>query len=144
MKMSEIHAAMGLCNLRHIDAYIEKRRSCVNRYNEHLSDMKGLYLNQTQTGVLSNYSYYPIRINEKTFGETRDNVFERLLRMGVRTQKYYYPLVSNMALFDNGTQIYDTPIADEIAKQILVLPLYSDLNIKDVDYICKIILKHHF
>ncbi|MCL2257942.1 MAG: DegT/DnrJ/EryC1/StrS family aminotransferase [Candidatus Bathyarchaeota archaeon] len=142
MKMSELHAAMGLCNLRHINSCIEKRKNCVNRYNERLIDIKGLHLNQPQNGVVSNYTHYPIRINEKEFGETRDSVFERLSRHDITTQKYYYPLVSNMAIFDKNPSNYDTPVADEIAKQILVLPLYSELTIEDVDYVCKIILEH--
>lgn len=67
-KMNEFQAAMGLCNLRHIETEIDKRRRIVNCYREHLGNVEGLKLNMIQKDVVSNYAYFPVVIDEKKFG----------------------------------------------------------------------------
>ena len=63
--MNEFCAAMGLCNLRHVDEEIEKRKKVVKRYRSHLEGVEGIQLNVTQKDVKSNYAYFPILCEEK-------------------------------------------------------------------------------
>jgi len=140
-KMSEIHAAMGICNLRHLNEYIKKRKICVERYNEFFSGRKGLYINQPQKGVETNYSYYPLRVVKNEYGQSRDELHEKLARNNINARKYYYPLVSQFPIYDDKYNLSDTPVASCIAEQIIVLPLYSDMSIEDIDRICKVILE---
>ncbi len=67
-KMNEFCAAMGLCNLRHVDEEIAKRGQVVSRYRAHLAEISGIGLNAEQEGVKPNYAYFPIRINASQFG----------------------------------------------------------------------------
>ena len=69
-KMSEMHAAMGICNLRHIDEEIEKRKIVYKRYMENLGEVEGLQLRKKQEDVVSNYGYFPVVFDEKIFGAT--------------------------------------------------------------------------
>lgn len=64
-KMNEFCAAMGMCNLRHIDEEIEKRKKVVERYRDRLENTEGLQLNVVQSEVESNYAYFPVVFNEK-------------------------------------------------------------------------------
>lgn len=57
-KMNEFQAAMGLCNLRHIDAEIQKRKAVVERYRERLNGVEGIQLNPVQEHVMSNYAVF--------------------------------------------------------------------------------------
>ena len=140
-KLTEFAAAMGLCNLRHIDEQISLRKTAVMRYRERLCRKEGLVLCEEQPGVKSNYAYFPIRIVTDRFGVDRNTVVDKLAEKQILARKYFYPLTSAFPAFQKMYKIQETPIAKEIADQILCLPLYSDLSIQDVDLICDIILK---
>lgn len=137
-KMNEFCAAMGICNLRHIDAEIEKRRVVVERYMRNLEGKRGLHLNHQQDDVVSNYAYYPVLIDENKFGKSRDQVVATLLKHGIGARKYFYPITSEFACYRDKYDSSKTPLAIEISKNILTLPLYSDIAISEVDYICDI------
>jgi len=139
-KMNEFCAAMGICNLRHVDEEIAKRKAVVERYNSHLDGIDGVQLNAVQPDVKSNYAYYPVVFDEKVFGASRNEVFEKLAENGIGARKYFYPLTNSFSAFHSKYDVNETPAALHISKRILTLPLYADLALEDVDRICEIIL----
>ena len=138
-KMNEFCAAMGICNLRHIDDEIEKRKLVVERYRENLENIPGIQLPIPKEEVKSNYSYFPIVIDEKIFGATRNEVKEKLAENGIGARKYFYPLTNSFDCFHGKFDLDATPIALKISLRVLTLPLYADLDLEDVDMICRII-----
>lgn len=140
-KMNEFCAAMGLCNLRHVDEEIEKRKAVVERYCSHLEGVDGIQLNPVQKDVKSNYAYFPVIIDEKVFGATRNEVMDKLAEKGIGARKYFYPLTNTFECFQGKYNVLDTPVALYISKRVLTLPLYAELALDDVDRICELILK---
>ena len=140
-KMNEFCAAMGLCNLRHVDEEIAKRRAVVERYREHLEGVDGLRLNAQQPEVRSNYAYFPVVFDENLFGASRNEVMDALAQNGIGARKYFYPLTNTFECFHGKYDVDATPVALHVAKRVLTLPLYADLSMEDVDRICKIILE---
>ena len=140
-KMNEFCAAMGLCNLRHVDTEIAKRKTVVERYVEHLSEVDGIKLNPVQEDVKPNYAYFPVVIDEKVFGSSRNEVFEALAQKGIGARKYFYPLTNTFDCFHGKYDPNLTPVALHISKRVLTLPLYSDLELQEVDEICETVLK---
>lgn len=134
-KMSEFHAAMGLCNLRHLDGWLAGRKAVVERYREHLSGVPGLTILQEQEGVESNYAYFPVVFDGAKY--TRNKAAERLAAQGINARKYFFPLTNHNEAY--GFHGKETPIALHISERVLTLPLYPDLAMEDVDRICKII-----
>lgn len=141
-KMNEFCAAMGICNLRHIDGYIEKRRVIVERYRERLSQIPGIVLCKEQEEVVSNYSYFPILVEPVVYGHDRDWVFEKLEEENIFARKYFYPITSSFDCFKGQFDPQRTPVALRVSKQVLTLPLYPDLSIDMVDKICDVITKY--
>ena len=139
--MNEFCAAMGLCNLRHIDEIVLKRKAITERYRERLSDVAGLQLNIIQKDVESNYAYFPVVIDETAFGSSREEVMQYLAKHNVMVRKYFYPLTSSYKAFHRKYDVHKTPVALHISKRILTLPIYPDLSIEDVDRICDLILQ---
>lgn len=139
-KMNEFCAAMGLCNLRHVDEEIAKRKAVVERYMKHLSGVEGIQLNPEQKDVKPNYAYFPAVFDEKVFGASRNEVFEALAEQGIGARKYFYPLTNTFDCFHGKYDPNETPIALHISKRVLTLPLYADLSLENVDKICEIIL----
>ena len=140
-KMNEFCAAMGLCNLRHVDEEIAKRKAVVERYREHLSGVDGLQLNVEQPEVKSNYAYFPVVFDEKLFGSSRNEVFDALAKNGIGARKYFYPLTNTFAGFYKKAVEVKPRGARCFAREVHPLPLYADLPLEEVDRICKIVLE---
>ena len=140
-KMNEFCAAMGLCNLRHIDEEITKRKKVYERYLERLSNIDGLIISNIQKDVIPNYAYFPIIVYKDTFGKNRDEIFEELEEHNIFTRKYFYPLINDYECYKDEFDSKETPIAKKIANNVLTIPMYADLKLEDVDRICDIILK---
>ena len=140
-KMSEFQAAMGLCNLRHIQGEIAKRKAVVERYRQRLSGVPGIRLCPEQAGVESNYAYFPVVFDG--YKLDRDQIFENLKAVNILARKYFYPLTNAIECYEDlptaGAE--KTPVAAHIADRVLTLPLYADLALEDVDRICDVILK---
>ena len=139
-KMNEFCAAMGLCNLRHLDGWIAERKLADERYWERLDGVPGIRLNAPQKGVRSNYAYFPVVFDGYKYN--RDEVHARLYEHGIVARKYFYPITNSFACY-RGRPGFDpaaTPVAAHIADCVLTLPLYAGLSTEDVDRICDIIL----
>lgn len=136
-KMNEFQAAMGLCNLRHVDKEINKRKKIYERYIENLSHIKGIKLCAQQQGVISNYAYFPVVFDG--FQHTRDEVHNELKKQNIFSRKYFSPLTSNLECYRDRFTSDETPVAAYIEKRVLTVPLYADLSLKEVDKICAII-----
>ncbi len=139
-KLNEFSASMGLCNLRHVDEEIQKRKKIVERYRERLEGIDGIRLNVVQDGVKSNYSYFPVVFEEKQFGASRAEVFDRLAEHGIGARKYFYPLTNTFSCFHRRFDVSKTPAALHISKRVLTLPLYAGLGLSDVDRICDVVV----
>lgn len=140
-KMNEFCAAMGLCNLKHLEEELRKRKLAVDRYRKHLSGVEGIQLNPIQADVQSNYAYFPVVFDEKEFGASRNEVFMILAEYGIGARKYFYPLTNSFECFYGKYDPLKTPIAVHVSKRILTLPLYADLRLEEIDRICEIILE---
>jgi dTDP-4-amino-4,6-dideoxygalactose transaminase len=137
-KMNEFQAAMGICNLRHVEGEIAKRKIVVESYIERLNGVRGIRLCKPQTGVKSNYAYFPVVFDG--YKMNRDEVFEKLKAENIYARKYFYPLTNSFECYKGRFDVEKTPVAKYVADRVLTLPLYADLAIEDVDRICDIIL----
>ena len=136
-KMNEFQAAMGLCNLRHIDETIARRKQVRELYDSLLSGLDGIRILKSQPGVETNHSYYPIILTAEE--NRRDELHDALAKEGIFTRKYFYPLVTDYAWNQNRFASRRTPVARMIAERVLTLPLYPDLTAEDVTRICNVI-----
>ncbi len=137
-KMNEFQAAMGLCNLRHIDEEIAKRKLVFDRYIERLDGIKGIKLLKIKENIKHNYAYFPVMFDGYKYN--RDEVAEKLAENSIFARKYFYPLTSDFEAYRGKFPIQDTPVARYVSERVLTLPLYADLALEDVDRICDIIL----
>lgn len=133
-KMNEFQAAMGICNLRHIEDEIASRKIAFERYVERLSSNDKIKLIEFPDGLVQNYAYFPILVSD------RDGIAKALMDEGIIARKYFYPLVSENLGFGEDLALL-TPKALDASRRVLCLPLYAHLDVSDVDRICDIILK---
>lgn len=137
-KMNEFQAAMGLCNLRHIDGEIAKRKALAEHYRERLSGVPGIRLCPQNPDVRYNYAYMPVVF--EGYGAGRDEIFSALKGHNIFARKYFYPCINDYACYRDRFSADDTPVAKRIASEVLTLPLFADLSMEIVDEVCDVIL----
>lgn len=133
-KNSEMHAAMGLANLKYIDTIHQKRKALTLRYDEKLKNLKAvrpIWHNNSE----NNYSYYPIVFESE---ELMLKCIEQLKAHEIFTRRYFYPSLANSLHY---LEKQDLEVTDDIAKRVLCLPLYYDLTIEEVDLIARHLLR---
>ena len=139
-KMNEFAAAMGICNLCHIDEEIERRKCIVEKYYEYLAELPDIRLNRYKNGVKGNYAYFPVLFRSE---QIRDKVCMELSKENIYSRKYFYPLTSDAVCFKNKYKTVNLEVARDSSNRILVLPLYADLTDESVRKITEIIKKVH-
>ncbi len=128
-KMSEFGAALGLLQLRYIDAVLDRRREIDAIYREDLRDVEGIRCIDTAGRGKSNYAYFPILV-EREFGMSRDDLYGNLQKAGIYARRYFYPLISDFPMYRGLPSAHheNLPVARDTAAKILCLPIYPDLR----------------
>ena len=139
-RMNEFEAAMGICNLRHIDDEIKKRKMVVQIYDDMLGDVSGIKILKAQKDVVMNYSYYPVFFDG--YKLTRDEIQMKLANYNIFARKYFYPITPDLDCYKKMYgDIKNIPVSRHAGNTVLTLPLYADLTPNQAEHICKIILE---
>lgn len=139
-KMSEINAAFGLVQLKHIDDAMAQRQAVDSRYRTELAEVTGITLYQHECNANSNFSYFPILI-EPEYPLTRDELYEKLKENNILSRRYFYPLISNMPMY-RGLPSADTAHllqANTLAEKVLCLPIFNELTIEEQQQVIALI-----
>jgi dTDP-4-amino-4,6-dideoxygalactose transaminase len=141
-KMNELQAALGLIMLDYVEAERAKREHIMQIYKDALQDVSGIRLTFNSAGVKNSYQYFVIRIDKEQFGLSRDEVYERFKRYNVFTRKYFFPLCSEFPCYRKlpSSAAWNLPTARKIAKEVLCLPFYGELEEQKVMQICEILI----
>ncbi|SHK51932.1 DegT/DnrJ/EryC1/StrS family aminotransferase [Desulforamulus aeronauticus] len=127
-KMNEFQAAMGIVNLKYVDEQICKRKEITELYRNGFKNVQGIYFTEELEDVKQNYAYFPILIDEKKFGMTRNQLFEILKEYNIFARKYFYPLSSDYKCFEGKYKNYDLENARYVTERIMTLPIYCEVN----------------
>ncbi len=129
-KMNEVQAAMGLLQLKYIDAAIAQRAAIAKSYREKLKGIPGLSFGEDMEGVKHCYSYFPVFINRDEYGRTRNEVYEELKRHDVFGRRYFYPLISQFPTYRGleSARPGMMPVAEKVAEEVVCLPIYPGLE----------------
>jgi len=141
-KMNEFQAAMGLLQLKHIDALIEKRKNIALLYRDQLKNIEGVSFMEDFEDVKHCYSYFPVFIDKEKYGKTRDEVYDELKKNNIYGRRYFYPLISQFPTYRGLESALPgkLPIAEKTTLQVICLPIYSELNKDEILFICNVIL----
>lgn len=140
-KMNELQAAYGLVQLKHVDEYITKRKAVAEMYRNELNGIKGIRVLNDIEGIRHSYTYFPVLIDEKEYGLSRDEVYERLKHYNIYGRRYFYPLISQFPTYRGlpSAKAENLPWATFIANKVICLPIYSDLDFEIVEFIVKLL-----
>ena len=142
-KMDEMRSAYGLLNLRQVDDAIAARQQVAIKYREALRDVEGITFFDDMPGVKHNYSYFPIFIDEKVFGMSRDALYAKMKEANVLGRRYFYPLISEFSTYRGleSANPANLPNAHKMADSVLCLPMHHALSDEDIERTLDCIIK---
>lgn len=133
-KNSEFHAAMGLANLKYVQAIHDKRKVLADQYNQKLQKLKA-YRPQWHRQATENYAYHCIIL------ESEDLLLKIKAKLDgneIFTRRYFYPSLASSLPYLEPKQL---PVTESISRRVLCLPLYYDLTIEEIDMIARVMLR---
>lgn len=129
-KMNEVQAAIGLLNLRAVAHEKAKRRQLRKRYCDALAGLDGVYTQPEQPGVENSEQYFPLIIDERLYGRTRDSIYDELKARNVFSRKYFHPICTDFGPYQH-LPIVSTraiPHVTEVKSRVLCLPFHSGVS----------------
>mgnify|MGYP003160962918 CR=1 FL=1 len=134
-KMDEVRSAYGLLNLRQVDQAIEARHQVAIKYLEALREVEGITFFEDMPGVKHNYSYFPIFVDEKKYGMSRDELYFKLKERGILGRRYFYPLISTFTTYRGLESANPNNLSNayKMAEEVICLPMYHALSEEDTE-----------
>ena len=142
-KMNEMQAALGLLQLKNYNANIDKRKNITALYEKKLNGIQGISFLPEPENTQSNFAYFPILVEEKEYGMSRDQLYEKLKQNNIYGRRYFYPLISEFSMYKglDSANPNNLKVAENIAQKVICLPIYPELNIDKVQEIVELIKK---
>jgi dTDP-4-amino-4,6-dideoxygalactose transaminase len=138
-KMNELQAAYGSLQLKYVQENTRRRKAIAERYESALAGIKGLRTFPVPPNVQYNYPYFPILINEREYGRSRNEVFDELKRNDIYARRYFFPLISQFSMYRDlpSASPSNLPFSEKAAREILCLPIFDELPFEVVDEIVR-------
>ena len=142
-KMDEIRSAYGLLNLKKVDAAIAARQKVAVAYRDALRNVDGISFWDDMPGVRHNYSYFPIFVDAKKYGMTRDELYMKMKDQGVWGRRYFYPLISEFSTYRGleSSRPENLPNAHMMADTVICLPMHHALREEEINRIIDCIIR---
>ncbi|KQR79598.1 aminotransferase [Burkholderia sp. Leaf177] len=142
-KMSEINAAFGMLQLKHIDEALERRAAIDATYRRLLADVKGvrcISALEGPSGYVANHAYFPILLSDE-YPVERDTLFNIMREHNIFARRYFYPLISDFPMYRGlpSAQSSNLPVAADAARRVLCLPIYPALADQDIERIVDLV-----
>jgi len=139
-KMNEIQAAYGLLQLKTFENQVNKRKKITKQYRSELNEVSGIRFFEDAENVKHNYSYFPIFI-DKNYPLSRDDLYFKLKENNIFSRRFFYPLISQFSMYSGlpSANSLNLPVAENTSKQVICLPIYSELDSASVNRVIRII-----
>ncbi|MCE9864030.1 DegT/DnrJ/EryC1/StrS family aminotransferase [Aeromonas caviae] len=128
-KMSEVNAAFGLLQLKHLKEALNSRQAVDEYYRKHLADISGIKIVTSTAETVKNYSYFPVLITDE-YPLNRDELYEKLKNNNIFARRYFYPIITHFPMYSelSSAQAENLSVAESIAQMVLCLPIHSCMN----------------
>tara|TARA_R110002096_G_scaffold25004_4_gene78620 strand:+ start:136 stop:1353 length:1218 start_codon:yes stop_codon:yes gene_type:complete len=146
-RLSDIHAALGISQLKRLSSFVTRRQEIVNQYNDAFSSLEGVEIprlgswleNEGSDCHRLSWHLYVLRFDWAGLGISRPELIKRLRAAGVGTQVHYLPVYLQpwYATYFPSNGLDN---ADAVSKAALSLPLYPSMTDADVDKVISILI----
>ncbi len=139
-KMSEINAAFGLLQLKHVEHALARRKAIDAAYREALKDVPGIRCLSGPAPTVANYSYFPVLV-EPAYALNRDGLYHALKAKGIFARRYFFPLITDFPMYRDLPSAHrdNLPVATAASQEVICLPMYPALTQEDIERIMSVI-----
>jgi dTDP-4-amino-4,6-dideoxygalactose transaminase len=139
-KMSELNAALGLLQLKHVGKAIARRQEIDALYRSLLSGVKGIRMLEPAEDTQENYAYFPILV-EPDYPLSRDAIYQQMRDAGVYGRRYFYPLISDFPMYRGlpSANASNLPVAKATSAKVICLPIYPALSDDEVKQVASLV-----
>jgi dTDP-4-amino-4,6-dideoxygalactose transaminase len=140
-KMNEVQAAFGLLQLEHMERVGVERARVDARYREAFAGLCGLVMHEVPAHCTRNFAYFPVRVTPD-FPINRDELYLALRGNDIAARRYFYPLISEFPTYRGlpSATPSNLPVATEVSRQVLCLPIFPALDVQDQQRIIDVVL----
>ncbi len=140
-RMSDIHAALGISQLKKLDKFTEKKREIINLYQQAFAQDKRFAMLEEKSFSKASFHLFPLLINFEIVKKSKQQIFEDLKKEGLFLQVHYIPVHTQPYYKKLGFKFGDFPNAENYYQQTISLPMHAQLKKRDIEHIVKIIKK---
>jgi UDP-4-amino-4,6-dideoxy-N-acetyl-beta-L-altrosamine transaminase len=135
-RLSDIHAALGLSQLKRLDVFVAKRQQLADEYDRLLEGLP-LRLPARSGDVKSGTHLYVIRLDLEKIDHSHREVFEKLRAAGIGVNLHYIPIHLQPYFKSMGFSVGDFPEAERYYSEAITIPMYYDLSLAEIDLVVK-------
>ena len=141
-RLSDLQCALGLSQLKNLDAWAEQRRGIAARYISALSEIQGVEPLAIRAGVQHAFHLFVIRLTDDRLGSRRGEIFAALRAEGIGVNVHYVPVHLHPFYKQRfGTEPGLCPVAETEYGRILSLPIFPAMTENDVDDVVTAVAK---
>lgn len=141
-RLSDIGCALGLSQLKRLTHTLPRRREIAARYQTAFQHLAGVILPPMLPGVEPAWAGYPIRLDRESCRLYRDDVIRALWAERIAAAVHYIPVPLHPYYRQRfGYQAGDYPVAEEVSRQVVTLPLFPAMTDRDADDVIRALEK---
>ncbi len=135
-RMTDIHAALGISQIRRLQSFVEARRKIAQRYDSSLSEMP-LKTPWQHPDARSCYHLYPVRLELSKIGKTQRQIYTELHADGIIVNLHYIPVYRQPYYEALGFHSGYCPEAEKYHREALSLPIFADLREDEQEFVIR-------
>ena len=139
-RMTDIQAALGLCQMKRLDKFVQRRHEITERYNDALKTLPIIAPWQAPK-MYSSYHLYPIRIPEGQCKKSQRQIYDTLWQSGIAANVHYIPVHRQPYYESKGFKVGDFPEAECFHREAISIPIYPGLSRKQQDTVLQVLEK---
>tara|TARA_B100000029_G_scaffold516834_1_gene635729 strand:- start:12574 stop:13734 length:1161 start_codon:yes stop_codon:yes gene_type:complete len=141
-RITDFQSALGISQLKKIEKFVSKRKKIAEIYNKAFKNQKFFKIQRIPENYSSSYHLYPLKIDFKKLNIKKNNFFKQLIKLGIKLQVHYIPIYRHSYYKKKfGLKYTQFSSTEKFYSEIVSLPIYYDLSLKNQSFIIKSIKK---
>jgi UDP-4-amino-4,6-dideoxy-N-acetyl-beta-L-altrosamine transaminase len=137
-RLTDVHAALGLSQMRRIDEFVAKRHEIARRYDETFAGLP-VTIPWRHADVISAFHLYVVRLKLDRIGKTHRQVFDDLRSAGVGVNLHYIPVYRHPYYARFGFEPSSFPESERYYAEAISLPMYASLTESDQSHVIEVV-----